>query len=249
MKVSKRIHVMSMGAGVQTTALLLMNPERYDYVIFADTGDEKQETYYYIEKYLKPFCKKHKVEWITVKHKHGFTLMEWCMKRHILPIRTRRWCTQDFKVKPINRFIRKLGARKHNPVHVDIGISLDESHRANFTKKDVQYVQKHYPLLDMKITREKCYNIIQSHGFPVPPKSGCDFCMFQKRSTLRAMLATNEGRARLVLIDKMEKNDRYYPRKPLVGKFTIDGLLHNSTLDTFEDGDEDMGCDSGHCMV
>ena len=36
-----------MGAGVQTTALLLKYWERYDhvYAIFADTGDEMPETY------------------------------------------------------------------------------------------------------------------------------------------------------------------------------------------------------------
>ena len=32
------IRTMSMGAGVQTTALLLMDPERYDYIVFADQG-------------------------------------------------------------------------------------------------------------------------------------------------------------------------------------------------------------------
>lgn len=242
------IRIMSMGAGVQTTAMLLKWHERYDYIIFADTGDEYAETYWYIENYLKPFCKEHNLEWVTVKHKHGFSLMEWCIKRKIIPIRTRRWCTMDFKVKPINRFIRTLGAKKKNPVHVDIGISMDESQRANFTKKDVQYIVKEYPLLDAKLTRSDCKKIITDYGWPLPPKSGCDFCMFQKRSTLRKMLATPEGKARLIEIDKMEKNDRYYPRKPLIGKFTIDGLLKNGTLDDFPDDDNDDSCDDGYCF-
>jgi len=243
------IRTLSMGAGVQTTALIIMNPKRYDYVIFADTGDEKQETYYYIEKHLKPFCKEKGVEWVTVKHKHGFSLMEWCMKRKIIPIRTRRWCTMDFKVKPINRFLRTIGATKKNPVHVDIGFSVDEAHRINFNKYDVQYVVKEYPLLDQNITRNQCYKIITDAGFPIPPKSGCDFCMFQKRSELRKMLVTPQGRARLEEINKMEKNDRYYPRKPLIGKYPIDGLLHNNTLDAFtDDSDEIDSCDTGHCF-
>lgn len=37
------MNVLSMGAGVQTTACLLRY--KYDHVIFADTGDERPETY------------------------------------------------------------------------------------------------------------------------------------------------------------------------------------------------------------
>ncbi len=238
-----------MGAGVQTTALLLMNPKRYDYVIFADTGDEKAETYYYIEHYLKPFCEKNGVKWITVKHKHGFTLMEWCLKRKILPIRARRWCTQDFKVKPINREIRKLGATKKNPIHQDIGISLDEAHRANFSKFDVQYIVKEYPLLDLKLTRNDCYRIIQEHGFPIPPKSGCDFCPYTKRKDMRKLKAEHPERFHQIVL--MEKNDRYYPKKPLIGNSPLENLEMNESLDSYTREPEfgDDGCDSGHCFV
>jgi hypothetical protein len=250
----KPVICLSMGAGVQTTAILIKYWERYKngVIIFADTGDEDQQTYWYIEHYLKPFCKEKGLKWATVVHKHKFSLMEWCMKRRIIPIKSRRWCTQDFKIKPINRLLRILGAKKKTPIIEDIGISLDESHRANFSKMDVQYVKKNWPLMDDKITRRNCHEIIQEYGWPQPPKSGCDFCMFQKRSKLRKMLATPEGRARLEKINEMEKNDRFYPRKPLIGNYVIDGMLHNNTLDGFMDApdeDYDEGCDSGHCFT
>ena len=58
-------HVLSMGAGVQTTALLIKFGTKYDHVIFADTGDENPETYYYIKHYLKPFCQENNIDWIT----------------------------------------------------------------------------------------------------------------------------------------------------------------------------------------
>lgn len=241
------IRTMSMGAGVQTTAMLLKWPERYDYIIFADTGDEKAETYWYIEKYLKPFCKENNLKWVTVRHKHGFSLMEWCLHRKILPIVSRRWCTSDFKIKPINRFLRKIGATKKNPVHVDIGISLDESHRANFTKKDVQYVIKEYPLLDHKLTRKDCYTIIEDHGWPAPAKSGCDFCMFNKRSHFRKLRTDQPERFHKIVL--MEQNDRYYPRKPLIGNFPLEGLEKNGSLDDYADEDEIDSCDSGHCFT
>lgn len=67
------VRCLSMGAGVQTTAQLLRDPQRYKngFIIFADTGDEKAETYWYVEKYLKPFCKENGLRWVTVKHGHG----------------------------------------------------------------------------------------------------------------------------------------------------------------------------------
>ena len=60
-----------MGAGVQTTACLLRFPERYDYIVFADTGDEIPETYDYIDKYLKPYCTQKQLRWVTVKNNCG----------------------------------------------------------------------------------------------------------------------------------------------------------------------------------
>ena len=248
----KPVICMSMGAGVQTTAQLLRDPQRYanGFIIFADTGDEKAETYWYIENYLKPFCRKHNLRWITVTHKHGFSLMEWCIHRRILPIPSRRWCTSDFKIKPINRFLKYIGAKKKHPVIEDIGISLDESHRANFSKKDVQYVKKNYPLLDDKITRKECHEIIKSHDFPAPVKSGCDFCPFTKRRDMRIL--HTEKPERFLEIVNMEKNDRYYPKKPMFGT-PLANLLLNQTLDEFND-DIDIetkpdSCDSGHCFT
>src|SRR3990167_1294376 len=243
-----QIRTLSMGAGVQTTAILLKFWERYKdgYIVFADTGDEKAETYEYIEKYLKPFCLEKGLKWVTVKHK-THTLMEWCMMRKIIPIRTRRWCTMDFKVKPINRFLRSIGATRKNPIIQDIGISLDESHRANFSKKDVKYTIKEYPLLDAKLTRRDCYRIILELGYPIPPKSGCDFCMFSKRKDMRELKAKHQERFHKIVL--MEKNDRYYPTKPMIGNSVLENLEMNQSLDAFYDDEEIESCDSGQCFV
>ena len=60
---------LSMGAGVQTTALLFefWQEEKWDYVVFADTGSERASTYKYLEDYIKPFCKIHGIKFVTVK--------------------------------------------------------------------------------------------------------------------------------------------------------------------------------------
>lgn len=240
----KRITVLNMGAGVQTTALLLENWKAYDYVVFADTGDERQETYEYIENYLKPFCESKNLKWVTVKAKK--TLMQHCLDRKIIPIVTRRWCTEDFKIKPIRRFLRSLGATAKNPIISHIGISLDESHRANFNN-DVKYQLLEYPLVDRKITRDMCKDIILKHGFPLPSKSGCDFCMFNKRSWFRELAIKQPERFKQIV--EMEKNSYTYGKYYLQGKYPLEMIISNSKLDDFIENEIGDTCDSGHCFV
>ena len=242
----KRLRVISMGAGVQTTAMLLRYYKEYDYCIFADTGDEMPGTYYYIEKYLKPFCKKVGVPWITVKHKKYNSIMEWCMNKKVLPIKRTRNCTVHFKIKPINRFLKAHGATRLNPAVIDIGFSLDESHRLGNNRFDPQYIKKNYPLLDDKITRQQCQEIIREHGWELPVKSGCDFCPFKSRKTIRALAYENPER--FAKIVAMEKNDKTYPRNTLLDSGPLESILNNAHLDAYLD--EDVGtCDDGHCFT
>ena len=61
---------LSFGAGVQTTAMLILVSKgeiEVDAVIFADTGAEHPETYGYIEKYDKPLCEKIGIPFMTVR--------------------------------------------------------------------------------------------------------------------------------------------------------------------------------------
>src|SRR5690349_2587101 len=62
----KPIRILSYGGGIQTTALLLLHPERYTHAIFADTGNEHQQTYDYINEVVIPFCKLNGIEFIHV---------------------------------------------------------------------------------------------------------------------------------------------------------------------------------------
>ena len=101
------MRVISMGAGVQTTALLIKYWERYDHVIFADTGDEMPETYAYISKYIKPFCKEKQIQFLTVRSKSGLTLWEDSMQKRSYPLRMTRQCTKDHKISPIRKKLRE----------------------------------------------------------------------------------------------------------------------------------------------
>ena len=42
----------------------------------------------------------------------------------------------------------------------------------------VDYVTNLYPLIDYKINREECINLIKKARLPIPVKSGCYFCPY-----------------------------------------------------------------------
>ena len=242
-----------MGAGVQTSAMLIKYYKEYDYIIFADTGDELPETYEYIEKYLKPFCEEHNANWITVRHPKYDSLMDWSMDKKILPMRSTRQCTKEFKVFPIQRFVRKHGARIRDPCIMDIGFSIDESHRLGNDKHTPKYIKKNYPLLDDKLSRKDCEKIITDFGWPIPAKSGCDFCPFKRWSEFKKLWQERPERFKEVVA--MEKNDRGYPNHTLKDGHKLESImLQNTNLNAFgfndgDDPEDDMMCDEGHCMT
>ncbi len=200
------------------------------------------ETYQYIQDYLKPHAGS---KWVTVRNPKG-SLYDHCMDRKILPIKQRRWCTEDFKIKPIQRFLRNnLGATAKNPVTQHIGFSVDEAHRANFHVRHPKYVVLQYPLLNDKITRRQCEDIIMSNGWPIPVKSGCYYCPFSRKRNIRKMAA--EHPELIQKIRMLEKNNYTYPKKNLFGDRTVDSIVaaDSMSLDDFEE----FGCDSGHCML
>lgn len=247
----EQIRCLSMGAGVQTTAILIKFWERYKngHIIFADTGDEHKETYDYIEKYLKPFCKEKGLRWETVKNEKWDSLLDNCEKKKIKPSPTYRWCTHDFKVIPIRKFIKKTyKPTKKEPVIQDIGISMDESHRIHSAKNEVQYLKTEYPLIDARLTRGDCYEIIKDYGWPLPAKSGCDWCFFQKKHKIRELLANDRERfARIAKMEQEALKNSKGQKIPMFGTPMM-SMLQNGSMDGFMESESET-CDSGHCFT
>jgi 3'-phosphoadenosine 5'-phosphosulfate sulfotransferase (PAPS reductase)/FAD synthetase len=180
--------VLSYGAGVNTFALLLKLPEwnlKPDLVIFADTGNEKPQTYEHLEKYQIPIMEAQGLKFVRVKNENGHgTLFDYSLKRGKIPWRqTRaiRYCTGMFKVDPIMKYLNSIRENKQEEFSQMIGIAYDEIHR--MTKKTKRkWITNVHPLIDHKLTREDCKTVIKLAGYEVPPKSGCGYCPFQKKS-------------------------------------------------------------------
>jgi hypothetical protein len=126
----------------------------------------------------------------------------------------RRQCTREYKIDPIERYIRteilglRRGQRAPNGVMVyqSYGISMDEAGRSIRIRErleDRHWISPVFPLLDRQMSRGDCYRWLQDFGVPHEvQKSACVFCPFKSNAEWRRMRDTDpEGWRRAVEID------------------------------------------------
>ena len=180
---------LSLGAGVQSSALLVLGctddrVPKPDFAIFADTGDEPQYVYDYLD-ILTEYAADHGIK--VVKAQKG-RLSDWVREHKSegkrfasLPVFTkndngsygmlRRQCTREFKVEPITQKVRELLGYKprfrvKERVRCMIGISLDEAQRMKESR--IKWIKNTFPLIDLAIKREHCFKIMADAGLPEP---------------------------------------------------------------------------------
>lgn len=193
-----RVKVISLGAGVQSSALLLMSDKgelipRADFAVFADTGAEPEEVYEWLRKLQTAVsipiivASGGNIAEDVVSHWRGqlnrvgqppFRAVDKDGKRSML----RRHCTHEYKIKVVDQAIRrKLGYPKYHKmkhkVDVYIGISYDEMGRMKDAREE--WKTHKYPLVDMKIRRPECIKWVEETGLGTPPRSACWFCPYK----------------------------------------------------------------------
>jgi 3'-phosphoadenosine 5'-phosphosulfate sulfotransferase (PAPS reductase)/FAD synthetase len=170
-------HWLSYGAGVNSTAVLLAlldgtikaDPWR---VVFADTRDEKDETYAYIDQYVTPLLRRRGRVLEVVCADEG--VLERWERLSVTGNRILRTCSVEAKIKPITRHVAAHG--KPGDVQL-IGIHADEQHRAK-QPSDGRVLR--FPLIEMGWGHDECVAAITKAGLPVPVKSGCWHCPFAR---------------------------------------------------------------------
>jgi hypothetical protein len=126
----------------------------------------------------------------------------------------RRQCTREYKIDPIERYIRReiLGMERGQRVpagtmvYQSYGISMDEAGRSIRIRDrlaDRRWLTPVFPLLDRQLTRGDCYQWLQEYGVPHQvQKSACVFCPFKSNAEWRRLRDTDpEGWSRAVQID------------------------------------------------
>ena len=162
------------------------------------------------------------------------------------PSHRSRWCTQEWKIRPMRRWYRnELHATRSNPVVEHIGFAHDEAWRAS-GKQPPQYVRRVTPLIDDHITREGCFGIIRDAGLPIPPKSACTLCFFQTKREVRAACQSDpEAFSKLVTIE--EASPRYPQYRLFARKWDVRSITEQGRLTDFDNGGE-PGWVTGSCM-
>lgn len=265
------IRVFSYGGGVQSNAVLVLQatgrlPEPYDVFVFANVGEDSENpaTLRYVEEVARPYAARHGIEFVEVRkttHGEPETLFNF-VYRSERSIRLPVWlqsgapgnrdCTDRFKVKVIDRWLREHG---HRHAVTGLGISLDEFHRARDRQPYVQNgveKRREYPLIDLRLRRADCQRIIVEAGLPVAPKSSCWFCPFHRPGEWLELRRTRpELFWRAVAMEQMLNErraslgrDSVYMHRALV---PLDQAVGDQL--TLFDADEMAMCESGYCMV
>jgi hypothetical protein len=173
---------LSFGGGVNSVALHLLCLDwglEFE-SIFVDHGADWPETYEYFEMF-QAWLKDNGHNPVTVltPDVEGYAkLYDYYVAKKKVPSMMKRDCTDKFKLRPVFKHVEK-------PCFMLLGIDAGESHRARLNSK--KGIENRYPLIEEGIDREECKRVIASHGLPLPMKSGCFLCMFQRQGQWRQL--------------------------------------------------------------
>lgn len=195
--ITSEIHVISLGAGVQSSTMALM-AARGEITpmpvaaIFADTQSEPSAVYVWLKYLAKilPFpvivvskgdLRKHLTRvYYSEKNKKNTScgLPAFVKNEDGTQGLMSRQCTRDFKIDPVQKAItalmRENGVRKAVQW---IGISTDEIARAKDGRRNT--VKNRHPLIDLRMNRHDCLLWMERNGYPKPPRSACTFCPYR----------------------------------------------------------------------
>lgn len=210
-----RLKVLSLGAGVQSSTILLMAVKgelpKPDVAVFADTGWENPDTYKHLA-WLKEMSEKVGIPLMTVAKGNVrddllnaaeigcrfASIPAYTMLRGS-PGRLKRQCTTEYKITPIKQEIRRfLGVRPQDKLSSEavdlwVGISLDEYNRiASFTRNP-KWLSASFPLTQLKpMTRNECI-VWLKENYPerIIPRSACLGCPFKCDDEWRLVKQSN----------------------------------------------------------
>ena len=234
---TRPLRVLSLGAGVQSTTVLLMSCQgllpRLDAAVFSDTQWEPAEVYEHLDWLTEDAAR----SGIPVHRVTNGDLRRHTLEGFVggsaargeryasLPLfvrnpdgtrgMVRRQCTREYKIVPIERFIRRellgLASGERAPreaVDQWFGISADEMRRVRISR---DHWKRHiYPLtglhegyLDRPYTRHRCEHWLRTH-YPhrLVPRSACIGCPYHTNAEWRRIKLQPEQWADAIEVDR-----------------------------------------------
>lgn len=195
------MEIISLGAGVQSSAMLLMADAgeilpRPAAAIFADTQAEPPSVYEWLE-YLEKVVRNIPIIRVSAGSLRDSALTIYRSKkggnytRRLIPFFTKtndgrigrantRGCTVEFKITPFQKKVREIAKIKYgqnfSSANIWLGISTDEASRMRDSNKS--WCTNRYPLIEMRMNRDDCIAYVQENFSRIPPRSSCYFCPF-----------------------------------------------------------------------
>ena len=226
------MRILNLGGGVQSTTLYLMvlrgEVAPIDCAIFADLGEEPKSVYAHME-WLKSLggptihvvsagiLGNDLIHGINSTGQRHASIPAFTAQNEGKPLGImRRQCTSEYKIKPIERFIRRelLGLEKGQRIKTKLtqlfGISLDEAGRATRIKSNSpHWSEVEFPLCDKMMTRSDCVKWLEAFGIPhTVPRSACVFCPYKSdHEWLLLRESDSDGWNRAVEIDEALRVD------------------------------------------
>ena len=259
---------MSLGAGVQSSAMYVLAHQgkipRCEAAIFADTKDEPPWVYEQLEALQEwgdiPI---HVVSRGKISSEMGdatrgrlasipaFTVGD---DGKAAPLR--RQCTREYKIEPIQKKVRLLMGYKprqrvKHEVVCQLGITVDEISRMRPSRQ--KWVTNSFPLIDLRMHRDQCYDIVEAEGMPTPKKSSCIFCPYHSDHFWHDLKTNHPDLFKFACdFDKRIRDmTKAGVKRPAYLHRSLKPLDEIEFIDikqgTFEWAD--FMCDSGHCGV
>ena len=222
------LRVLSLGAGVQSTAMALMVAHGEfehmpDCAIFADTQSEPKAVYDHLNWLMSDNVLPFPVHVVTAGSLRDTVVREAGAGRFVsAPFFTlgdsgggllRRQCTREFKITPLSKEMRRLAGYKprqripEGTIECWVGISLDEAVRMKPSRD--RWVENRWPLIEKRMTRNDCLRWMEKQGYPLPAKSACTFCPYHNDALWRDMRDNDpDSWADAVAVDEAIRDSR-----------------------------------------
>lgn len=193
--------IVAYGMGVDSTAMLVgmaARGERPDLILFADTGDEKPQTYAYLP-VINAWLRKVGFPQVQVvknaRPKSGDkSLSESLLRLGVLPALAygAHQCSLVWKRDPQQKFVKAwqpaidawaAGLQVVNCIGYDAG-PRDSCRQYKAEGKESPGYRNRFPLIEWGWNREECIRQIEAAGLPVPVKSACFHCPASKKDEI-----------------------------------------------------------------
>jgi len=186
--------VVSYGGGIQSTALVVLAMREcwtVDEIVHVDLmGAESPATREYVALF-RDWLRREYGRDITIIERDlygdmlarpGFTPVPWHGKRGRFMLS--RQCTRQYKVQPLTRYL--YDRYPGDCIRLMLGISVDEYHRMR--DSSAARIEHVYPLVDLRLTRWQCREIVERAGLAAPSKSSCWFCPYRSSASQWALV-------------------------------------------------------------